>query len=356
MKAALKTQEGDFTIGEIEEPALPGPDWVTVDVKVAGICGTDLRHYKQHEPGLTGKVMGHEVAGIVRQTGPAVTHVKTGDRVVVETVLGDESCPWCRAAKYNLCPNLYAVRMETVSRDFADRIVAPAKKRYRLPDHVSFEEAALLDTFSVCLHAVQLSGLKLNDKVAIIGAGCIGLAQLQLAKAAGADVVIADIVDSALELTKELGADEIVNSGKEDVNARILAFTDQRGADVVFECAGGTAMPDTLRQAVNAARVGGKVVVVGGFDAGMPAIALPWQHLQLSEIQLIPSASYAFWGIDPEMQICLDLLSKGKINAKKMITHRFCLDDINEGFDTAQHKQQTGAVFVALEIGQDKNT
>ncbi|MFC3196709.1 zinc-binding dehydrogenase [Parapedobacter deserti] len=350
MKAALKTENGEFEIGEAGTPELQGPDWVLAKVKVAGICGTDLRHWKKEEPELVHKIMGHELAGEVVEVGSKVTHVKVGDRVVIETVLGDDRCDWCRVQQYNLCPHLYDVRMETVSRAFAEYVAGPAKKFYRLPDHVSYEEATLLDTFSVSLHAIQLSGLKLNDKVAVIGAGPIGLAQLQLAKASGADVVVMDVIDSTLTMAMELGADMVVNCSSGDPHQMVREFTQGRGADVVFECAGGPAIPDTLPLATAISRIGGKVVVVGGFDKGKTSIALEWQRVQMGEIQIIPSASYSFWGIYPEMQICLDLLAKGKINAKKMITHSFRLDEINRAFETARDKAHTDAVFVALTL------
>ncbi|MBP2159361.1 MULTISPECIES: zinc-binding dehydrogenase [Asticcacaulis] len=350
MKAALKTPKGEFEVEEVDTPRLPGPDWTLVRIRVAGICGTDLRHWQKEEPELIHEIMGHEMAGEVVEVGEAVKNVKAGDRVVVETVLGDDNCDWCRVQQYNICPELYPVRMETVSRAFATYVIAPAKKLYKLPDHVSFEEATLLDTFSVGLHAVQLSGLKLNDKVLVIGAGSIGLGQLQLAKIAGADVLITDIVDSSLELARELGADVVVNSDKEDVEAAVKAFTGGRGADITFECAGGTAMPLTLPKTVACTRRGGKIVLVGGFDKGEVSIGLDWQDIQMGEKQIIPSASYAYWGIYPEMQICLDLLAKGKLNARKMISHSFPLDRINEGFATARDKAHTGALFVALTI------
>ena len=350
MKAALKTLEGDFFISEVEMPALQKPDWVRARVHVAGICGTDLRHWKEEDPHLECRIMGHELAGEVVSVGPEVTHVKPGDRVVIETVLGDDTCEWCRIQKYNLCPHLYDVRMETVSQAFAQYVSGPAKKFYKLPDHVSFEEATLLDTFSVGLHAMQLSNLKVNDKVAIIGAGCIGLGQLQLAKIAGADVIVFDIVDSSLALAKELGADEIVNTDNEDGYKKLQEFTNGRGADITFECAGGSAMQKTLPQAVDYTRIGGKVIIVGGFDSGKTTTELEWQRIQMGEIQLLSSASYSYWNIYPEMQICLDLLSKGKLNAKKMITHNFPIDQINEAFETARDKENTHAVFVALTI------
>ncbi|ACU62644.1 zinc-dependent alcohol dehydrogenase [Chitinophaga pinensis] len=350
MHAAVKTADGKFDLQEVDTPHIARPDWVVARVRVSGICGTDLRHWKKAEAPLTGKIMGHELAGEIVEIGSNVTNVKVGDRVVIETLLGDETCDWCRVQQYNLCPHLYEVRMKTLSQAFAQYVAGPSAKFYRLPDHVSFEEATLLDTFSVGLHAMNLSGIKLNDKVAVIGAGPIGLGQLQLAKLAGADVIITDVVDSALEMAGELGADAVVNTDKEDGYQKVMEFTKGRGVDIAFECAGGPSMPVTLPQAVSFSRIGGKVVIVGGFDAGVTNIGLEWQRIQMSEIQLISSASYAYRDIYPEMQICLDLLAKGQMNARKMITHSFPLSEINKAFEVAADKTKTHAIFVALTI------
>ena len=350
MKAALKTDDGTFRVTEVETPELPAPDWIRIRVRVSGICGTDLRHWKVPDPHLTGTIMGHELAGEVVEVGEAVEDLRPGDRVVAETVLGDDRCEWCRVQRYNLCPHLYDVRTRSVSRAYAEYLVGPAKKFYKLPDSVSFEEAALLDTFSVCLHAHHLSGVTLNHKVAVIGAGPIGLGQLMLAKAGGARVVVVDVVGHSLGVAEELGADAVVDARKDDPVAAVAAFTGGRGVDVAFECAGGKSMPETLPQATEFARRGGKVVIVGGFDPGKTAIELDWQRIQKSEIQLIPSASFSFWELDPEERTCLELLQAGRMNARKLITHRFTLDEINEAFETAQNKEQTGAVFVAISI------
>jgi L-iditol 2-dehydrogenase len=350
MKAALKTAEGRFEVSEVDRPEIPAADWVLARVRVAGICGTDLRHWDKHEPELEHHIMGHELAGEVVEVGADVTNVAPGDRVVIESVMGDGECEWCRVQQYNLCPNLYEVRTKCVSRAYGEFVTGPAKKFYKLPDHVSFEEAALIDTFSVCLHAQHKSGLSINDKVAIIGAGPIGLGQLMLAKTSGADVLITDVVDSALELARELGADVVLNSGREDPVAAAMAFTGGRGVDIAFECCGGEKMPTTLPQATRMARRGGKVVLVGGFDKGVTEIGLEWQRIQMSEIQLIPSASFSFHGLDAEQGMALELLSKGKLNASKLITHRFDLDQINEAFEAAAAKDETAATFVAVLI------
>lgn len=350
MKAALKTAEGTFVVTEVERPILPASNFVLARVRVAGICGTDLRHWKKHEPELECHIMGHELAGEVVEVGEGVTNVKPGDRVVIETVMGDGVCDYCRIQRYNICEHLYDVRTQYVSRAYGEYVAGPAEKFYKLPDHVSFEEASLIDTFSVCLHAQHLSGLGINDTVAVIGAGPIGLGQMMLAKASGADVIICDVVESALELARELGADAVVNSATEDVVERVKAFTGGRGADIVFECAGGESMPQTLPQATRMVRRAGKVVIVGGFDAGETAIPLEWQRIQMSEIQLIPSASFAMHQIYREQGMVLDLIAKGRIDVKKLITHRFPLDRINEAFDTADRKQETGAIFVAITL------
>ena len=350
MKAALKTADGCFSVEEVDDPTLGGADWVRARVRVAGICGTDLRHWRKPEEELHCCIMGHELAGEVVEVGPEVTRVRVGDRVLIESVLGCGHCDWCRVQQYNRCPDLYPIRRASVSRAYAEYVVGPQHKFYQLPDHVGFDDAALLDTFAVCLHAQHLSGLTINAKVAIIGAGPIGLGQLMLAKASGADVAITDTVAHSLEVAAELGADRTIRSDQVDPVAAVLSFTEGRGADVVFECAGGLSMPETLPLATRLVRRGGKLVIVGGFDAGETGIALEWQRIQMSEITLIPSASFAFHDIDPEQAMVLELLARGKLRTQPLITHRFPLDRINEAFDVAQAKEETGAIFVCLDV------
>lgn len=350
MKAALKTADGRFTIEEVEEPRLPGADWVKARIRMAGICGTDLRHWKKPDDHLACCIMGHELAGEVVEVGAEVDHVAPGDRVLIESVLGCGQCAWCRVRQYNRCPDLYPTRRASVSRAYAEYVVGPAHKFYKLPDAIGYDDAALLDTYAVCLHAQHLSGLTINARVAIIGAGPIGLGQLMLAKASGADVAIVDTVRHSLDLARELGADRIIDSAGEDPVAAVMAMTDGRGADIVFECAGGESMPETLPLATRLVRRGGRVVIVGGFDEGAISIPLEWQRIQMSEITLIPSASFAYHDIYAEQAEVLQLVARGTLQTQKLITHRFPLDRINEAFDVAQDKTRTGAVFVGLEV------
>ena len=129
-----------------------------------------------------------------------------------------------------------------------------------------------------------------------------------------------------------------------------MDFTDGHRVDVCFECAGGESMPETMPLATKLVRRGGKVVVVGGFDAGEIAIPLEWQRIQMSEIEIIMSASFAFHDIYPEQGMVLELLPRGKLNARKLITHRFDLDHIKDAFEAVDAKAETGAVFVTIMI------
>lgn len=350
MKAARKTADGRFEITEVEEPQLAADDWVKARVRMAGICGTDLRHWEKAEEELHCCIMGHELAGEVVEVGPAVDRVAVGDRVLIESVLGCGHCEWCRVQQYNRCPDLYPTRRASVARAYAEYVVGPQHKFHPLPDSVGYDDASLLDTYAVALHAQHLSGLTIGARVAIIGAGPIGLGQLMLAKASGAKVMIVDKLPHALALAERLGADRIVHADEEDIEAAIRAMSDDRGADIVFECAGGTSMPDTLPLATRLARRGGKVVIVGGFDDGPIAIPLEWQRIQMSEITLIPSASFAFHDIHAEQLEVLDLLTRGVLKTQQLITHRFPLDRINEAFETAQDRRRTQAIFVGLEV------
>ena len=347
MKAARKTADGRFEIAEVDEPVLPADDWVKARVRMAGICGTDLRHWEKAEEELHCCIMGHELAGEVVEIGPAVERVAIGDRVLIESVLGCGHCEWCRVQQYNRCPDLYPTRRASVSRAYAEYVIGPQHKFHRLPDDMGLDDAALLDTYAVALHAQHLSGLTIGSRVAIIGAGPIGLGQLMLAKAT---VTIIDKMPHALALAERLGADRTVHSGEADPYAVVRAMTDDRGADIVFECAGGESMPETLPLATRLVRRGGTVVIVGGFDAGAIAIPLEWQRIQMSEITLIPSASFAFHDIHAEQVEALDLAARGVLKTQELITHRFPLDQINEAFEVAQDRGRTGAIFVGLTI------
>jgi L-iditol 2-dehydrogenase len=349
MKAAVKTAEGDYEIKEVPIPEITRPDYVLVKVRSAGICGSDLHRWKVPVPASVGRISGHELAGDVVAVGEDVTNVKVGDRVGVDSVVSCGVCYWCKVGQYHVCPYKSDIRGKTFARAFSEYVVGPADHVYPIPDHVGYGEAAIMDVYGTSVHAISRTDIHMNQKVVIIGAGPIGLSLLDLVNVAGADGIIVDIIDNPLEFAKNtLGAYATINSKKEDPVAKVMELTDGQGADVVVDCVGGGASTFLLPQAIEMVRLKGKVAIVGILRPDL-ALSVDWRKLQWGEIDLVPVSGFYHWGNDPEFKIVTDLLSKGKLHATEMITHRFPLEEINEAFAVAADKQGTNSIKVVLD-------
>jgi threonine dehydrogenase-like Zn-dependent dehydrogenase len=207
-----------------------------------------------------------------------------------------------------------------------------------------------MDVYGTSVHAVNRTGIRMDQTVVIIGAGPIGLSLLDLVNVAGAKGIITDVIDFPLEFAKKtIGAYETINTAKEDPVDRVLELTDGRGADVVVECVGGRAVSVTLPKAVSLVRRKGKIGLVGAIMGDIPSLRIDWPKVHWGEIDIVPVSGFYFWGNDPEFQIVSDLLADGKLHATEMITHRFPLEKINEAFETAANKEKTKAIKVVIE-------
>ena len=349
MKAAVKTAQGDFEIKDVPIPEITRSDYVKVKVRGAGVCGSDLHSWKVPIPGAVGRITGHEVAGDVVEVGKDVTSVKVGDRVGVNSVVSCGKCYWCRVGQDHLCPDCFSIRSETFARGFSEYIVGPADKCYKIPDHVGYSEAAIMDVYGTAVHAVARTNAHMNQKVVIFGAGPIGMSLLDLINVAGAKGIIVDILDEPLEFAKNtIGAYATINSKKEDPVQKVLDLTDGMGADIVFECVGGGAGPVLIPQAVQMVRRKGQVALIGALRPGA-SISVDWTKFQWGEIDLIPVSGFYHWGNDDEFGIVTDLLIDGKLHATEMITHRFPLEKINEAFEAAANKSISKAIKVVIE-------
>ncbi|MCW3990536.1 MAG: alcohol dehydrogenase catalytic domain-containing protein [Candidatus Bathyarchaeota archaeon] len=349
MKAAVKTAEGDFEIKEVPMPEITRPDYVLVKIRSAGVCGSDLHRWKVPVPASVGRISGHELAGDIVAVGKDVTNVKVGDRVGVDSVVPCGECYWCKVGQYHICPYKGDIRGKTFARAFCEYVAGPSSHVFPIPDHVGYGEAAIMDVYGTSVHAINRLDIHMNQKVVVIGAGPIGLSLLDLVNVAGADGIIIDIIDHPLEFAKNtIGAYATINSKKEDPVAKVMELTDGRGADVVVDCVGGGASAFLLPQAVEMVRRKGIIGMVG-----MPSTDLnlhvDWRKLQMGEVDLIGVSGFYHWGNDREFQIVTDLLSKGKLHATEMITHRFPLEKINEAFTVAADKQGTNSIKVVLD-------
>ncbi len=330
----------DITVEEIEMPA-PGSGEVLIKVKSAGICGSDL-HYHRSKPSenRVRRVMGgHELSGIITELGKNVKFRKIGERVGVEPLLGCGACQFCRIGNYHLCTGL-----THPGGGFREYTVILENKVFPLPDNVSYDEAAILDCFAVGVHAIHRARITITDSIAVIGDGAIGLSTLEVAKATGIkNAFLIGHHQNNLEIGKKVGADYTINSAKEDEVDKVIQLTEGKGVDIVFETVGGTSR--TIEKAIKMTKPGGRVVVIGIFTK--PVELDLWRSLRY-EIDIIFSYSYSMWDCHTEYEIALDLLSRGKLDAISLITHKFPIDNISEAFYTALNKEKSRALKVLI--------
>jgi len=337
MKAAVLYAPYKILIKTVEPPVIKN-DEVLVKVEATGVCGSDLHAFRGKHPFVKlPRILGHEVSGEVAEVGKDVKEVSVGDRVVVEPVIPCGSYIACITGRYNVCKSLKVLGIH-VDGAFAEYLKAPSNRIYKIPNNLSFDDATLIEPYAVATHIVKRSGVRVGDRVAVLGAGPIGLCTLQVAKLAGAkSVVITDIVDYRLQLAKKLGADVIINSSKEDPVRIIKDVTNGEGVDVAIEAVG---VPQTVQQALKITRPFGEVTIVGFFED--PHVEVDVLSVIAKELHVLGSRLYWL-----DFETAIDLVSRGKVDVKTIITHKFSLDEAQKAFEIYDQKTQN-AVKVIL--------
>ena len=283
-------------------------------VGAAGVCGSDLHHYRGINPwGQPLRLVdrrGHELAGIVVEVGSAVKGVRLGQRVGVEPLhlLGCGHCRPCGQGAYNVCQTRESGDMpRRRSVGFAEFDVAPAASLFPLPEHVALDVGAIIDVYACAVHALNRLPLQDMNAVVVIGTGAVGLTLGQVARAAGArKVIVVGRRDEVLKVALEVGAaDEVVNSNSiNDLGQAVRELTAGAGGDAVIETVGGEG--DTIGQAVAAAAYGGNVIVMGCFWRD---VTVSYHEAAAKEIALRWSNGYASWRGQREYQMALDLIA-----------------------------------------------
>jgi L-iditol 2-dehydrogenase len=327
MNALLLKQYMHLEMVEMPVPAI-GADDVLVRVRACGICGSDVH-------GLDGKtgrripplVMGHEAAGEVVETGANVSDLKAGDRVTFDSTVYCGRCFHCTRGEVNLCDNreVLGVSPGPYRRHgaFAEYVSVPRRIMYRLPDSLSYEQAAMIEAVSVAVHAVNLTPLRLGDSAVVVGSGMIGLLAVQAAKNAGCTRIISvDPDEGRLKRALGAGATDAINPKAVDAASAIKELTDGRGADVAIECVGAT---DPIRTAIAGVRKGGAVTLVGNVA---PDIDLPLQSVVTRQIRLQGSCAS-----NGEYPACIDLMARGAIRVDELISAVAPLEEGPSWFD-----------------------
>ena len=333
MKALVLEEYNQLVYRDFEDPQ-PSPDEVLIRVKACGICGSDVHGMD----GSTGRrqppiVMGHEASGVIVKTGSGVTRWKEGDRVTFDSTVYPLNDWYTLKGRYNLSEGreVIGVSPKEYRRHgaFAEYLAVPQHILYRIPDNVSFEQAAMVEPAAVAAHAVRISGINVGSSAMVLGSGMIGTFIVCLLKAAGATPVIAvDVDDEKLAMAAKFGADVTINSKKQSVVETVRHHTKGRGADFGFEAVGVAATVNTL---IESLRKGATAVLVGNLT---PVIEFPLQKVVTSEIKVLGSCA-----ICSEYEIVLDMIAGGALRVDDMISAVAPLSEGAEWFRKLYHKE-----------------
>ena len=314
MKALVLEQYNILVYKDVPDPAITEND-VLVKVMACGICGSDVHGLD----GSTGRrippvIMGHEASGIITETGNSVKNWKKGDRVTFDSTVYPLNDWFTLQGNYNLSDNreVLGVSPGTYKRDgaFAEYIVIPQHILYKIPDNVTFEQAAMVEAVAVALHSINIAVLKTGDVCLVTGAGMIGIFIIKLLKISGASKVIAvDINEARLAAALKAGADYAFLFSDESLNEKIISLTNSRGADISFEAVGKS---ESVNSAIDSTRKGGKVILVGNVS---PKVEFPLQKVVTRELKVLGSCA-----IRGEYDVVLNLLQSEKITVDDMIS------------------------------------
>ncbi|MFB5189551.1 NAD(P)-dependent alcohol dehydrogenase [Alicyclobacillus fastidiosus] len=330
MQAAVLTKPMEIVMKTLPVPR-PKFHEVLVKVMAVGVCGSDV-HYYEH--GRIGRyvvespiILGHECAGVVAAVGDAVSRFQPGDRVAIEPGVACGKCTACKQGRYNLCPDVQFLATPPVDGAFVQYISIRQDNVFAIPPQLSFEEAALVEPFSVGLQAAFRSGIQAGDTIAIMGMGPVGLMAVVAAKAYGAKtIIVTDLEPVRLNAAMRLGASYALNVSNQDAVQAIHRLTDGIGVDVAWETAGN---PRALQAALASVRRGGRMAIVG-----LPAqddIALNVPRLVDNEVDMYGVFRYA--NTYPRG---IEFLSSGIADVRSLITDRYSLSQAQEAMERAR--------------------
>lgn len=347
MKAVQITEPGKFQVASIDIPK-PQHGEVLAEIKSVAICGSDPnilngKVLKNGWPPYYPFVAGHEFAACVIELGEAVTTLKVGDRVAGEAHCGCGTCEMCMQGYYNLCLNYgnstagHHHYGHNTSGCYAQYQVYDQKALTLLPDNVSYDEGALVDTAGTAYNALKLTGVEPGGYTAVIGPGPMGLMSMALAKTMSSKTIVIGRRER-LQVAKKLGADYIIDFEKvDDPVEEVRKLTDGLGAHQVIECAGNAT---AYFEAVQMTRKHGHVALIsipGGDGQEMALKSMIMNQITLHGVRANPNCSKSV----------LDLISQGGLDIKSLITHIYSIDKIHDAFDTFINRKD-GAVKVII--------
>ena len=327
MKAAIYRGPEDLVVEEVESPAITASE-LKIRVHSCATCGTDAKIFYHGHPRLTPpQIIGHEIAGEVVEVGTEVSGFSVGDRVQVIAAVPCGECWACKADRMGICINQTSMGYQYPG-GFAEEMVVPEQVLKvngvnKIPDHVSYDEAAVTEPLACALNAQQLINVGQGDTVLVMGAGPIGCLHVRLARAAGASkVFLADVNGDRLRLSQDVvRSDRAIDMSSEDLANVVLGETHGVGPSVIITAAPAGAAQE---QALDIVAPGGRVSFFGGLPKDKPHITVDSNVVHYREL-IIAGAN----GSSPAQNAAaLALIAEGKVPVSDLITHRMSLDDV----------------------------
>lgn len=351
MKAAAFEGKNRIAIQERPVPAC-GPRDAIVKVTLTTICGTDVHIWREEYPVEQGRIVGHEPVGVIHQLGEAVEGYKLGDRVLVGAVTPCGSCFYCQSHNEAQCSgyeddwqmigawrlgnSIDGVQAEYFRVPYAQANLA------KIPDDLADEQCVLLaDIASTGISAAERADVQIGQTVAVFAQGPIGLCATAGARLKGASLIIGvDSIEKRLSLSRQMGADEVIDFTQEDPIAAIKRLTEGRGVDVAIEALG---TQQTFQSCLDVTRPGGIVSSLGVYG-GKLEVPLESYVYGIGDKQILSTLCP---GGKERMRKLMELVRQGRLDLSPLITHRFSLDEIEDGYELFGN-QQDGVVKVAL--------
>ena len=331
MLQQVMTAPGKIEFREIETP-VPKAGEVLIRIMKIGVCGSDIHVWHGKHPFTSYPVtQGHEVSGEIAALGAGVENLEVGQKVTIQPQVVCGKCYPCRHGKYNLCETLKVMGFQTTGVA-SEYFAVDAAKVTPLPQEMSFDEGAMIEPLAVAVHAVRKFGDMQGMRVAVLGAGPIGILVAQAAKGMGAEsVLITDISDLRLEKARQCGVDFCVNTREADFGEALVSSFGPDKADVIYDCAGNNV---TMGQAIRCARKGSTIILVAVF-AGMAEVDLA--VLNDHELDLNTTMMYR----NEDYLEAIELVRAGKVDLQPLISKHFAFRDYAEAYRYIDENRET---------------
>lgn len=319
MKVLCIEKPGELELREFPKPTLE-PGKAVVKIEMCGICGSDVTAYRGVNPTMKYPIngLGHEGVGIIEEIGENGQGLKAGDRVVLEPYVPDLTCHMCKEERYNNCANL---RVCGVHKDgmMSEYFLHPTRQCFKIPDDMSFLHAALVEPFTIGLHAATRARVKAGEHVVVFGAGVIGLMAAFACLNYGAEPILIDVIQKRLDEAKELGIPHVFNSKEGDVETFLKEVTDGKLPEAMIDCTGA---PVILGKMHDYVCHGGRIALVGWPHE---PVLINTVRLMQKEIDVCPSRNS-----NKKFPEAIKLIHEGKLPADKLITKTVPLEAVEE--------------------------